>query len=114
MSYNGECTVDRKRAIDVLAMILRHTNEDPVKASAIEAFTGVNTREVSALVAEFIAHGFPICSGTLGFWRAKDEREFRAQLAKERDRAIQILRKVNGGKKNCNNEITLFEQETAA
>jgi len=114
MMIGENCNVDRKHALDVLAMILRHTNEDPVKAVVIEAFTGVNTRDVSALVAEFIFLGFPVCSGTRGFWRAKDEAEFRDQLTKERDRGIQILRKVNGGKKNVNNEITLFEQQDAA
>ena len=114
MTPGEDCTVDRKHAIDVLSMILRHTHDDPVKAAVIETFTGVNTRDVSALVAEFIYHGFPICSGTRGFWRAKDEAEFRGQLEKERDRGIQILRKVNGGKKNCNNEISLFEQQDAA
>lgn len=108
------CEVDRKHAIDVLAMILRHDAARPIKAATIETFTGVNTRDVSALVAEFITVGFPICSGTLGFWKAKDAAEFREQLVKERDRAIQVLRKVQGGKKNIISELTLFEQENAA
>ena len=105
--------VELDKGLDVLRIILRHTRDHPIKAAAIEELTGVDTRHVSELFAEFTRRGFPVCSGAGGFWRAQTEKEFQDQLAKERDRAIDILRKVNGGKRNFCNNLTLFEQDAA-
>jgi len=98
--------------LDVLRIILRHTSAEPIKGELIERITGVDPRTVAALVAEFTRRGFMICSGAHGYFHGTHD-EFRAHLAKERDRAVEVLRKVNAGKKNEVNDLTLFEQEAA-
>ena len=105
-------TTDLNTGLDVLRAIIRHDSSDPIKGEQIEALTGIPPREVAALVAEFTKRGFKVCSCAKGYFHGTDE-EFRAHLAKERDRAIEVLRKVNAGKKNQVNEITLFEQVAA-
>jgi hypothetical protein len=99
--------------LDVLRTILRHTSADPIKGEQIQALTGVPAREVADLVSHYTKRGFMICSGGRGYYQGTRQ-EFEAHLAKERDRAVEVLRKVSGGKKNMINELSLFEQPVAA
>ncbi len=50
-----------------------------------------------------------ICSCGRGYFQGTQQ-EFMAHLEKERNRAVEILRKTSGGKKNMINELSLFEQ----
>lgn len=106
-------THDLDTGLDVLRVIIRHSSADPVKGERIEELTGVPAREVAALVAKFTKRGFRICSSGKGYWHGT-EAEFKAHLDKERDRAIELLRKVNGGKKNMVNDLTLFDADPQA
>jgi hypothetical protein len=105
-------THDLDTGLDVLRIILKHTSDTPIKGEQIEQLTQVPAREVAALVAKFTMRGFRICSGGRGYYHGTLE-EFQTHLAKERDRAIELLRKVNAGKRNVVNELSLFEQDAA-
>jgi hypothetical protein len=98
--------------LDVLMTILRHTSAEPVKGEQIQQITGVPAREVADLVSKFTKRGFPICSGSRGYFQGTRQ-EFMEHLEKERNRAVEILRKTSGGKKHMINELTLFEQQAA-
>lgn len=104
--------LDLTTGLDVLRAILRHTSGNPIKGEQIEELTGVSAREVAAIVAECTKRGFPICSCGRGYFRGTHD-EFQSHLVKERDRAIELLRKVNSGRRNEVNELTLFEQDAA-
>jgi len=98
--------------LDVLRTILRHTSADPIKGEQIQQLTGVPAREVADLVSKFTKQGFMVCSGSRGYFQGTKQ-EFMEHLEKERNRAVEILRKTSGGKKNVINELTLFEQQAA-
>lgn len=104
---------DVSHALDVLRIILRHDRENPILARTIQEVTGVDTRNVSELVAEYTRRGFPVCSCARGFFRASTEAEFREHLDKERRRAVDVLHKVHHGRRNYVSEFTLFEQGDA-
>ena len=98
--------------LDVLRTILRHSSADPIKGEQIQQLTGVPAREVADLVSKFTKQGFMICSCGRGYFQGTQQ-EFMAHLEKERNRAVEILRKTSGGKKNMINELSLFEQQAA-
>ena len=100
------------QTLDVLRIIARHSSESPIKAEVIESLTGVDARNVAALVSEYTKRGYRVCSGSHGYFWGTHE-EFQEQIDKERRRAIEILRKVNSGRRNEVSEITLFEQDVA-
>ena len=104
--------IDLDHGLDVLRIILRHTSADPIKGREIQTMTGVDSREVAELVSKFTRRGFMVCSCTDVYFHGTPV-EFKSHLDKERDRAVQVLRKVNAGKRNAVNSLSLWEQEAA-
>lgn len=106
-----QITLEFRKALDVLVMIMRHDSAAPVKASQIEETVHVNPRTIAQIAAECQKRGLPICSSGNGYYRARNEQEWQEHLLKEKERAIKLLHKVSEAQKHPLDQFTLFESQ---
>jgi len=93
---------------EVLALILKRSKLDPIKANKIEELTGISYRTVSLVVAAATRRGIPIASGTNGYYQATPE-EVQGHLQKEKGRALDLLDKVKQAESRQIGQVSIFE-----
>lgn len=104
-------TNDVSKCLEVLKVIARHTSANPIKAvHIVESLGGLVTpREIAEYVELATSKGYRICSGSMGYFYAVTDEEYRAHLRKERVRGINCIKKAVSAQRNIFNHPSLFD-----
>jgi len=108
---NNQAPAEVAKMLRLIKCIARHTADNPIKAQSIcDDIGNITTREISTLVNVATSEGFRICSGSLGYYYARTEQEFKDHLRKERERGIECIKKAVAAQRNYFNHPSLFDQ----